>query len=75
MMPKAFYELQERDARHFTLYASLPYHMIKNNNLNHEIVEQWSQDFSIPVDICKERLEKILRRPVCTKKGTVYNLR
>lgn len=29
MMPKAFRELQERDARHFTRYAAIPFHMLK----------------------------------------------
>ncbi|WP_342341476.1 ImmA/IrrE family metallo-endopeptidase [Halobacillus kuroshimensis] len=70
IMPKAFYELQERDARHFTLYASLPYHMIKEYTLTDpEIIDLWSQDFNIPLDICQERLEKIKRRPIVPVKN------
>lgn len=67
IMPEDFYDLQERDARHFTLYASLPYHMIKEYTLSiPEIIDIWSQDFHIPADICQERLEKIKRRPIVT---------
>ncbi|MBM7554852.1 Zn-dependent peptidase ImmA (M78 family) [Thalassobacillus pellis] len=64
-MPRAFYELQERDAKHFTLYASLPFHMIKGYSLhNPDIIEQWSRDFNIPRYLCAERLEKIKGRVV-----------
>ncbi|MFG6117191.1 ImmA/IrrE family metallo-endopeptidase [Halobacillus sp. MO56] len=70
IMPKDFYELQERDARHFTLYASLPYHMIKEYTLSDpEIINQWSQDFKIPLNVCQERLEKIMRRPIVPVKN------
>lgn len=70
IMPKDFYALQERDARHFTLYASLPYHMIKEYTLSDpEIINLWSQDFNIPLEVCQERLEKIKRRPIVPVKS------
>ncbi|WP_408009090.1 ImmA/IrrE family metallo-endopeptidase [Pseudalkalibacillus sp. A8] len=70
IMPYSFYELQERDARHFTLYASLPTHMINDYNLsNPAIIDQWSRDFKIPKKVCVERLEKIKSRIVPSAKS------
>ncbi|WP_181350522.1 ImmA/IrrE family metallo-endopeptidase [Thalassobacillus sp. CUG 92003] len=63
MMPDAFRELQERDARHFTLYAALPYHMVKSYNLDDpDLLERWSQDFKVTEELCKERFTQICRR-------------
>ncbi|MFQ3546107.1 ImmA/IrrE family metallo-endopeptidase [Halobacillus rhizosphaerae] len=63
MMPKAFRELQERDAKYFTLYASLTYHMIKRYNLNDpDLIEKWREDFNVSYHLCKYRLEQIHRR-------------
>lgn len=68
MMPDAFRELQERDARHFTMYAALPHHMIKRYDLNDpDIIERWVQDFKVSYDLCEERLDQIMRRSGCTK--------
>ncbi|WP_420329556.1 ImmA/IrrE family metallo-endopeptidase [Salimicrobium jeotgali] len=65
MMPKAFHELQERDARHFTLYASLPAHMINEYTVTSPaIIDQLSRDFKVPRKLCIERLEKIKGRIV-----------
>jgi hypothetical protein len=62
MMPEAFRQLQEWDARHFTMYAALPYHLIKEYDLNSDyIVSDLAQDFKITERICYERLEKIQR--------------
>ncbi|WP_369793209.1 ImmA/IrrE family metallo-endopeptidase [Halobacillus sp. BBL2006] len=75
-MPYSFYELQERDARHFTLYASLPTHMINDYNLsNPAIIDQLSHDFMIPRKVCIERLEKIKSRIVPSDKSNLINLR
>ena len=63
MMPKAFRQLQERDAKYFTLYAALPYHMIKRYNLNDpDLLEKWREDFNVSYHLCKSRLEQIHRR-------------
>ncbi|MBX0358956.1 ImmA/IrrE family metallo-endopeptidase [Halobacillus sp. HZG1] len=67
MMPEAFRELQERDARHFTLYAALPYHMIRRYDLDDpEILDRWSHDFKVSYELCEERLDQIKRRSNCT---------
>ncbi len=67
MMPTAFRELQERDAKHFTLYSSLPFHMIQQYNITDpEIINKWSTDFRIPIHLCKDRLDQIKRRHICT---------
>ncbi|WP_371809544.1 ImmA/IrrE family metallo-endopeptidase [Halobacillus sp. Marseille-Q1614] len=68
MMPEAFRELQERDARNFTLYAALPYHMIKKYNLQDpEIIERLSQDFKVSPSLCVERLDQIQRRYISAR--------
>ncbi|RWZ60871.1 ImmA/IrrE family metallo-endopeptidase [Halobacillus fulvus] len=74
MMPDAFRELQERDARHFTLYAALPYHMIKEYDLNDpELIERWAYDFNVSFELCEERLEQIKRRSDCTNQSLMSN--
>ncbi|SEA52623.1 protein of unknown function [Thalassobacillus cyri] len=63
MMPQAFRELQERDARHFTLYAALPHHMIKEYDLSDkDIISRWANDFRVTEKLCNERYEQIWRR-------------
>ncbi|WP_277680035.1 ImmA/IrrE family metallo-endopeptidase [Gracilibacillus dipsosauri] len=62
MMPEAFRQLQEWDARHFTLYAALPSHMIENYDFNEtSIVEILAEDFKVRKELVVERLEKIYR--------------
>ncbi|UOQ43402.1 ImmA/IrrE family metallo-endopeptidase [Halobacillus salinarum] len=74
MMPEAFRELQERDARHFTLYAALPYHMIRRYDINDpELIDRWALDFKISYELCEERLYQISRRSDCTKFGKVLH--
>ncbi|MYL39053.1 ImmA/IrrE family metallo-endopeptidase [Halobacillus litoralis] len=68
IMPEAFRELQERDAKHFTLYAALPLHMIKKYDISDpELLERWVNDFGVSYDLCKERLNLIRRRSYCTR--------
>ncbi|RPF57023.1 uncharacterized protein DUF955 [Aquisalibacillus elongatus] len=62
MMPEAFRELQERDARHFTLYASLPAHMIKTYDFTNEfIIETLADNFKVRKELVTERLDRIYR--------------
>ncbi|ELK45107.1 ImmA/IrrE family metallo-endopeptidase [Halobacillus sp. BAB-2008] len=76
IMPYSFYELQERDAKHFTLYASLPTHMINEYNIaNPSIVEQLSRDFAIPKKVCLERIEKIKSRIVPSSSSKFINIK
>lgn len=63
MMPEAFRELQEWDAQHFTLYASLPHHMISLYDYSDPtIIEILSEDFRVPESLCFKRLLQIKRR-------------
>ncbi|WP_175616022.1 ImmA/IrrE family metallo-endopeptidase [Piscibacillus halophilus] len=72
MMPKAFRELQERDARHFTLYAAIPFHMLHDYEFKDErIVEKLSIDFCIPLHIAQERVSRILRNATVKKKTVI----
>lgn len=65
MMPKAFRELQERDAKHFTLYAMLPYHMLKNYDFeDYSIMELIAHDFKVRNELVNERLNRIKQRQV-----------
>lgn len=67
MMPKAFRELQEWDANHFTMYAALPYFMLKNYDFNDEyLVYNLSKDFKVTKELVIKRLEHI-------KRNTLYS--
>ncbi len=60
MMPAAFRELQEWDARNFTRYAALPLHMIsKLDYTQPDIVEVLSEQFKVTPELCSERLYRI----------------
>jgi IrrE N-terminal-like domain len=60
MMPAAFRELQEYDARNFTRYAAIPYHMLDLYELRDpQIIDQWQNDFKISAKLCTERLQKL----------------
>ncbi|MFD2637731.1 ImmA/IrrE family metallo-endopeptidase [Piscibacillus salipiscarius] len=62
MIPEAFRELQERDARHFTLYAALPSHMIKHYDFTDElIIGTLSETFKVRKELVVERLDRIYR--------------
>ncbi|MEQ6390385.1 ImmA/IrrE family metallo-endopeptidase [Bacillaceae bacterium S4-13-58] len=68
MMPAAFRELQERDARHFTRYAALPHHMITNYDYTDpSIVQVLAEDFSVTEELCFERLLHIQRNQTTEK--------
>lgn len=63
MMPKAFRELQERDAKHFTRYAAIPFYMLKKFDLNDpDIIKIMSDRFKVTEELCHERLQKIFDR-------------
>ena len=63
LMPKAFLELQERDAKHFTLYALMPYHMIKNYDFEDDfIIDTLAEDFKVRRELVIERLDRIKQR-------------
>lgn len=62
MMPEAFRQLQEWDADHFTMYAALPYFMVKEYDFNNPyLIHDLSNDFKVTEDLAKKRLEHIKR--------------
>jgi len=62
MLPKAFRELQEWDANLFTMYAALPYYMVKNYDFeNPYLIHDLAHDFKVTEALCKKRMEQIQR--------------
>jgi hypothetical protein len=67
-MPNPFRELQEWDARRFTLYAALPSHMIQFIPFDEpDCIEETARIFRVTPELCEERLEQIQRRYSNTK--------
>lgn len=63
MMPAAFREFQEWDARHFTLYAAIPFHMLKYIDFENDyVIDSMSHIFKVTPELCEERLEQIQNR-------------
>lgn len=63
MMPEAFRELQEWDADHFTLYAAIPFHMLKFIDFDDEyLIEQMAYLFKVTPELCEDRLNQIRNR-------------
>ncbi|MEK4973607.1 ImmA/IrrE family metallo-endopeptidase [Niallia sp. FSL R7-0648] len=61
-MPKAFRDLQEWDAEHFTRYAAIPYHMLKLINWKSgSLITDLNKIFCVSENICLERINHILR--------------
>lgn len=60
MMPAAFRELQEWDARNFTRYAALPLHMITVYDFKQpDVLDILSDQFKVTPQLCGARLQKI----------------
>lgn len=57
-MPDMFRRYQEWDAKRFVLYASIPYHMLKEVNPYGSIFEM-SETFMIPKSVCIKRMMRI----------------
>jgi IrrE N-terminal-like domain len=73
MMPKAFHELQEWDARNFTRYAALPIHMIKTIDLSQPgIINMLSEKFKVTPELCVDRLSRIKEK---VKQNEVFSNR
>lgn len=65
MMPKAFLELQEFQAKIFTKYASLPYPMLSHYDLNdQDIIYILSEDFGVTERLVTNRLKQIKQRMI-----------
>ncbi|MBP1950245.1 ImmA/IrrE family metallo-endopeptidase [Virgibacillus litoralis] len=62
MMPAAFRELQEWDARHFTMYATMPYFMLVDYDFeNPYLIHDLAFDFDVTEQLCQKRIEHIQR--------------
>lgn len=60
MMPAAFRELQEWDARHFVRYAAIPYHMLSFINFSEpDFLQTTAIQFGVTPTLCQERIQKI----------------
>lgn len=61
-MPKAFRDLQEWDATHFTEYASIPLHMLDFIDFKSpDLIENMSATFNVSEKLCVYRLNHIHR--------------
>lgn len=62
MMPEAFRQLQEWDANRFTMYAALPYFMVKKYDYNNlHLIEDLAEDFKVSEELCIKRMDHIKR--------------
>lgn len=62
IMPEAFRELQEWDANNFTMYAALPYFMVKQYDFEDPyLIHNLATDFKITESLCKKRIKQIQR--------------
>lgn len=62
MMPEAFRELQEWDAKRFTMHAALPYFMLKNYDLdNPTLIPDLASEFKVTEKLIKKKLNYIKR--------------
>lgn len=60
MMPEAFRELQEWDARHFVRYAAIPYHMLRFIDFDEpDFLLSMARKFGVTTALCQERIQKI----------------
>ncbi|WP_096435946.1 ImmA/IrrE family metallo-endopeptidase [Alteribacter populi] len=56
-MTSSFAELQEWDANLFAFYAALPWHMLKQYDLNNcNTITQVSQEFCVPIEFVDKRM-------------------
>lgn len=74
MMPEAFRELQEWDANHFTMYAALPFYMVRKYDFESPyIIYDLSHDFKVTEELCKERMAHIKRNLMANTRLVSYH--
>lgn len=64
-LPESFTRMQEAEAEHFVLYASMPLSMIKRIELpdrRNEAIQSLSHTFGVPLSLAKCRVDQIQRR-------------
>lgn len=63
MMPYAFRQLQEWDARNFVRYAAIPHHMLEFLDFEDPyVINKMQRLFKVTPELCMERLEQINKR-------------
>jgi hypothetical protein len=63
MMPEAFHELQEWDAKSFVRYAAIPHHMLKFIDFdNPYVIDQMVSLFKVTSELCEDRLLQIQKK-------------
>jgi hypothetical protein len=71
-MPSSFRDLQEWDAKLFTSYAAIPYHMLRFIDFEqNNVVTNTAQLFQVTEELAEERLLQIKSRTIW--KGVVNN--
>ncbi|BDG46393.1 ImmA/IrrE family metallo-endopeptidase [Parageobacillus sp. KH3-4] len=71
-MTQMFRDWQERDAKRFTQYAAIPYHMLRFIDFTlprQHILLEMRETFRVPESLCQSRLEQIERN---TRKSYAY---
>nr|WP_233504855.1 hypothetical protein [Parageobacillus thermoglucosidasius] len=64
-MTQMFRDWQERDAKRFTQYAAIPYHMLQFIDFTlprQHILLEMRETFRVPESLCQSRLEQIERK-------------
>lgn len=68
IMPKTFRELQEWNAKHFTRYAAIPYHMLQYIDFTFSnVVSLTSEMFKVSTELVVERFFDIKRKTLTQK--------
>lgn len=63
ILPKSFVDLQEWDARNFTRYTMIPYHMLKFIDFEqNNVVTEMAEMFRVTPELAEERFSQIQRR-------------
>ncbi|BDG46396.1 hypothetical protein PspKH34_09570 [Parageobacillus sp. KH3-4] len=63
-MTQMFRDWQERDAKRFTQYAAIPYHMLRFTNFTlprQHILLEMKETFKVSEKLCQARLKQIER--------------
>ncbi|WP_299090448.1 ImmA/IrrE family metallo-endopeptidase [uncultured Metabacillus sp.] len=72
MIPEAFRQLQEWDARNFVRYAAIPNHMLHYIDLNDSsVIDNMVHLFKVTPELCTERLIQIEKRKYLKKQMSI----
>lgn len=75
MLPTAFRELQEWDANHFTMYAALPFFMIREYDFQSPyLIQDLVEDFKVTEKMCIKRIEHIKRNVLSSPEQRIHKV-